>query len=580
VVGSTILAKEVRVHVQGRRFAATIAVLGLLVLGGAAHAETLTYTLKPLPGTGRLLVEVRWQTAGRAASRLCISEQWGMVSDVAGLLRDVDFSGGEARRAGNCWDIRHAQGATLTCCYTVEPGRTELDWAHQHHPVATAGYFHGIGNTFLVGPATRGSQPEEYEFVVRWKLPEGWRAICSWGAGPTVGARLHADAFRHGVYLAGENIVLEERRFALAGQEQPRALTVATCGEFGFTADELAAFASDLIRTQAGLVGTTDFPAFVITALALGQASDEGRLRIAGTGLHHSLALFVPPQAALGEELEHIFAHELFHHWNGGLLRAAEPFQAVYWFTEGLTDYYALRSLYEAGRWDAATLAKWLNRHLREYATNPARNASNEEIQAEYWKKRDTVGEVPYQRGLLLGLRWTALARENNAGGNGVDRLFAALLARAEGDADFRLTNVLIREVGVATLGAWFAGEFDEFVERAATIDVPKDALAPVLRARRKAVYEYELGFAREQSLADERIRSLVADSAAARAGLREGDKLAGWKIVPDPDQKTVLQVRRGAELKTISYFPRGAKLDVLQFQAVSSEARKEELPS
>jgi predicted metalloprotease with PDZ domain len=202
---------------------------------------------------------------------------------------------------------------------------------------------------------------------------------------------------------------------------------------------------------------------------------------------------------------------------------------------------------------------------LREYAANPARDATNEEIRTGYWKARRTIGEVPYQRGLLLGLRWHKLAREHGIR-EGLDRLLWRLVERAR-QGKFELSNDVLREEGRQVLGDWFGPEFDRYVVRAETIDVPADAVAPELVGRVETVHAYELGFDRERSLREKRVCQLIAGSAAAKAGLREGDELAAWEIPGETDTKVQLQIRRSGQSRTISYYPRGAPSKVLQFK-------------
>ncbi len=149
----------------------------------------------------------------------------------------------------------------------------------------------------------------------------------------------------------------------------------------------------------------------------------------------------------------------------------------------------------------------------------------------------------------------------------GIDRLFHTLVARAR-DGQPTISNALLRREGCRVLGDWFGPEFDRYVTRAETIEVPSDALAPELRGRVRTVYEFELGFERERSLRAERVHGLKKDSAAAKAGLREGDDLIGWRIPTDADDQVQLQVKRGDTLKTITYRPRGARRDLLQFAA------------
>ena len=174
------------------------------------------------------------------------------------------------------------------------------------------------------------------------------------------------------------------------------------------------------------------------------------------------------------------------------------------------------------------------------------------------------VGEVPYQRGLLLGLRWHKLARDHGVR-EGVDALLRKLVERAR-RGDFRISNDALREEGRAILGEWFTPEFDKYVRRAETVEVPRDALAPEFVGRVESISDFVLGFDRERSLREQRVRGLVTGSAAAKAGLRDGDELLGWEIHGETDREIQLQVLRAGQVKTVSYLPRGARHEVLQF--------------
>lgn len=553
---------RIRLGNQAQTAAALLLTAGVWAARPAA-GETLTYVLAPRPQDGQLDVELVWQTEGRASSRLCVSPRWGTVSDVPSLLKDLSFEGASAvQRERACWQLSHRPSAELRCRYRVDPGRREFDWNSTHHPITTERFFHGMGNAFLLTPAGGGDTPEQFEVLLRWKLPRGWTAVCSWGSGRTVGARLKAEDVRQSVYLAG--------RLVTCQGPGPVELTVGMVNAFDFRAERFAEMAASIIAGQCEFMQEDRFPPFVVTAIPVGPPLKAGDLRMAGMGLYRSFALCISPGADLTDGVEHLFAHELFHYWNGRLLAAEDPEELVYWFIEGFTDYYALRILHESGRWSPEVYAGWINRHLREYYANPARNARNEDIRARFWAERETVGEVAYQRGLLLGLRWHRLARDRGVK-EGIDRLLRGLVDQARA-ADFLLSNSALRATGAKLLGDWFTAEFDRYVEDAETVEVPADALAPELVGRVQAVYEYQLGFDREQSLSAKRVRGLVPGSPAAEAGLRDGDELAGWTIHGDPDKKVHLQVQRGGTLKTISYYPRGQRRDLLQFEPAKAK--------
>jgi predicted metalloprotease with PDZ domain len=362
---------------------------------------------------------------------------------------------------------------------------------------------------------------------------------------------------RNSVYVAGD---LLTKRFEKDGL----LLDVVMGRGFSFSIEEFGERALQIIKAQRDFMAEPAFPPFVITVMAVGDPLPPEDTRIAGAGLYHSFALFVPPKSRLDTGVEQLFSHELFHFWNGRILQAADPERALFWWIEGFTDYYGMRLLYDAGIWDAATYAGWLNRHLRDYAANPAINATNDEIQARFWSDRDSYGEVAYQRGQALGLRWHRLARQRGIN-EGVDKLLKALMTQQRQGAP-PLSNSDIRRIGVQTLGGWFGEEFDHYVVGARTVDIPPEALAPRIAGELASIFEYELGFDREGSLRDKRIVGLKPGSAAAVAGLREGDRLTAWQIHPDSDRESSVTVSRDNKHETIRFYPRGRRLAVVQF--------------
>ncbi len=525
----------------------------------AAIGETLTYTIEPDFSRHVVHVELRWETSGsRTRSALGVSRSWGRVRSVVALLQELRFGGGVPQQDGQTWYVSHSPGALLTARYTVDAGHRRFDdWDLTHHPIVTDTFFHAMGNAFLMVPRKLANSPEAFETILRWKLPAGREAICSWGGGRHVGARINADDLRHSVYLAGDFTT----RAVARGE---RTVTVALVDAFRFEPEQFLARTKRIIDAECTFMLDDAFPDFLVTAIPVGPPVSNGASRLAGTGLYNSFALFMAPRSELNDAFEHLFAHELFHYWNGRILPAKQPERLAFWFVEGFTDYFALRALHDGGVWDDATYLKWINKHIREYARNPAMHATNEQIERGFWSQRDTVGEVAYQRGLLLGLRWHALAKENGQR-TGLDAWMIGLVDR--GRDGFEIGNAEIRGIGIRELGRWFGPEFDRYVVRAEQVTLPPDALGPGFVGRQDDTYAFALGFDREATLRDKQIRGLVAGSAAARAGLRNGDRLVGLQVQPDPGVKARATVLRDGRRKQISFYPRGEKLSVMQFR-------------
>ena len=540
-----------------------VGIIALLLVAAwlptAAAVESLRYELTPNFDAGTLHVELTWETGNRKQSALRISERIGPIEDVPRILRNLGTVPPSLRDKA-MWLIQHRPNETIHCSYDVASGkRTFDDWGNMHYPITTRDFFHGLGNAFLLVPNSGPGVPAEFEVILQWKLSAGYKAVCSWGAGRTIGARIKVSDLRHSVYLAG-------RLETVTKTDHGRRVSVAVVDRFGFSVDEFAEMTAAIIKQQCDFMAESAFPDFVVTAIPVGPPLKEGESRLAGSGLYNSFALFVAPESKIDDAVEHLFAHELFHYWNGRLLPAKQPERLVYWFVEGFTDYYSLRILYESGYWDASTYAKWINKHIREYYLNPAINASNQEIERDYWTKRSTVGEVAYQRGLLLGLRWHEMAKKKGIAG-GIDRLFKTLVNRGR-TGKFEVSNETIRQTGREQLGPWFASEFDKYVADALEIELPAEALSPGLTGKMTEIHAYEVGFDQARSLKNRRVRGLIPNSAATRAGLREGDELLAWKLPGDPEIEARLKISRGGNESEIRYYPRGRGRVVMQYVA------------
>lgn len=546
-----------------------VAALINTVLGGTSitlAGDSLSYRLKPDPATGCIDIELSWLTEGRTTSVIGFVQRFGTVSDVPALAKDVKFTGvtNILGRSGPNWTLEHRNGATIRVTYRIESGKTEFDWDCTHHPIATESFFHGIGSNFLMTP-TDSRTP--FEVSLRWDIPKDWKAACSWGVGKHLGASMTLAALRQSAYLAGDLDI----RPSAKGAAHDVSFAAAKAG--GLDVDGLAKMATEIVAAECAFVREENFPEYVVTAIPVGKTKAGEGATLAGTGLENGLALWLAPGAGPSDAVQHLFAHELFHFWNGRILKPADDDRLMLWFVEGLTDYYALRILRESGIWDTRTYSTWINKHLRAYFFNPARNATNEQIRSRFWEHRETFGEAPYQRGLALGLRWHAMARSKGIA-DGVDRLLRTMLDTARGptaagDSVKRLeiSNRKLREDAVRVLGTWFASEFDQYVIGAATIDIPTDALLPELPAEIVEVHEYELGFDRAKSVNEKRICGLIAGSAAYSAGLRDGDELIRGNLSGDSDREISLEIRRDGETRTIRYLPRGAKAEIVQFR-------------
>jgi membrane-associated protease RseP (regulator of RpoE activity) len=107
-------------------------------------------------------------------------------------------------------------------------------------------------------------------------------------------------------------------------------------------------------------------------------------------------------------------------------------------------------------------------------------------------------------------------------------------------------------------LGPAGGARFDAVIGRGADPDPPADAFGPCFTRVPSAVPVFELGFDERRSrAAPPAIRGLVARSAAARAGLVEGDRLVSLDSARlDPTTPAEVTIERAGQPVTLRYLP------------------------
>jgi len=87
-----------------------------------------------------------------------------------------------------------------------------------------------------------------------------------------------------------------------------------------------------------------------------------------GEGFLNSTTLTMADPITFADRIlwTNLLAHEIFHHWNGGLLVPRDDEQTA-WFTEGVTEYMANRTIVRTGLISQALFLKKLEAHVGMY---------------------------------------------------------------------------------------------------------------------------------------------------------------------------------------------------------------------
>jgi predicted metalloprotease with PDZ domain len=260
----------------------------------------------------------------------------------------------------------------------------------------------------------------------------------------------------------------------------------------------------------------------------------------------------------LAHEMVHTFAYALDA--PDGLLSS--------WYAEGLAVNYERVLPWRAHQISTADFLADLNKTAARYYTDPLNDTPNSQIPARFWA--DTrVRVLPYDRGSLYFAQVNAELRRRTHGRRSLDDLLLKMIAKhRQGQVvDEAAWVALVRQElggrGVAEFRAMMSGKL---------VLPPADAFGPCFERTTAPLRRYELGFDSAVLMEPARtVRGLIAGSAAARAGLRNGDRIV--KPVPQDeiqaDQKATLTllIARDGRIFPITYLPRGATVPAYQWR-------------
>jgi hypothetical protein len=258
-------------------------------------------------------------------------------------------------------------------------------------------------------------------------------------------------------------------------------------------------------------------------------------------------------------------AHEMVHTFVGALDTRDEL--AASWFSEGLAVYYERLLPLRAGLITRAAYLKDLNVTAARYYTDVLNTTPNDRIAERFWP--DTrVRVLPYDRGALYFAQVNAAISGASKGKRSLDDLVLALLQhRATGQplTESDWVASVTRELG--TRGKQ---QFEDMMS-GRPIVLRADAFGPCFRRVTLPLRRYQLGFTPDVLVEPTRIvRGLIPGSAAARAGIRNGDEIL--KPVPqdgiqaDQQARLKLKIRRAGQVMDVSYLPRGETVDAYQW--------------
>lgn len=252
-----------------------------------------------------------------------------------------------------------------------------------------------------------------------------------------------------------------------------------------------------------------------------------------------------------GDQL--LLAHEMAHNWPR--LDDNEDNVETAWYTEGTAEFYSSALALRAGVIDLDKFITLVNGRAAEYAGNPFKSLSNSEVGKLFWKDA-RAQRLPYGRGFMYLARVDAQLRAATRGARSLDDLVLEMYARrvAGKKAGLAQWRGLVRR----NLGANGIADFEAMVA-GKDIVPPANTFGPCLKPVFYQLRPFDVGF---YGMSSGVVQELRPDSAAAAAGIQNGDKILSSPALLKAAQQRedavlVLDLLRGEQAMKISYVPR-----------------------
>jgi len=400
------------------------------VAGPAGPVEVIAYQATPVVEGGALegvdvTLSFRGDADGRTDVRL--PEAWAGARRLERTISEVRVEGARLRRNGARLRLRHRGDEPIRLTYRVRqdyagPPRAGFD--RPYRPSTLADGFTLIGWTVFARVEGREDQLTRFDWgpaPVRWALASDLDHLA--------GAPLRYDELADSVLMGGRDMRVITRE-AAGGQ-----LRIAVHGGWRFPVETLADRYARIVQASSAFWEDEGRPYFLALTPLAGTPGAEAQ---AGLGLGDAVAVWLSADMTL-DGADHVLVHEQQHAWLpdrvGGL--AEGPAEVLdFWFSEGFTDFYALRTALRAGLTTPEAYLAALDRALELQAHTPAR-MGNAEVARAFFSDPRAAG-VPYHRGLLLAValdgRMTALSQ----GARDLDDVVQAM-RRGQGRAPLRL---------------------------------------------------------------------------------------------------------------------------------------------
>lgn len=249
-----------------------------------------------------------------------------------------------------------------------------------------------------------------------------------------------------------------------------------------------------------------------------------------------------------------------FQRWIGAQIVVADRAHEAegIWFSRGVSRFVAMRTLARAGFMKATELRDEVESEQQAALASPLANRSNSDLAALVTPESRSVLAA---RGFLYAAHVDAFVREKSKGAHGIEHVVRKLLGM-KADGRF-LTKAQWLEAVASEAGAKDDDSFDAIIRDGKMPNLPAKTFGACLAPQMGSYSHWDTGYDSVASFASGKVEGVEASSAAATAGLKDGDYLDG----------ATLKSERGATTNTVTVVRNGKPI-VITYPVKETKAR------
>jgi predicted metalloprotease with PDZ domain len=267
------------------------------------------------------------------------------------------------------------------------------------------------------------------------------------------------------------------------------------------------------------------------------HANNSAQTSMSGTHTTRAFSVLLNETVPfLKEDLPVFLAHEHWHTWMGGEYYSAYSYKHMAWLFEGVTDYYAHKTAYQAGILDAKSWVSKYNRILSKHYLSSVKNKTNQDI-INYFDNDPRYSALPYTRGKIIAIELDKRIKLLSENRYSLDEVIKNLFSDNKNHAitmkDFedtlkifypdakKFVNLYIKNGNNLPLSS-------SFLKDAATLQFVK-------------MKPENYGFDIKSTFINKVVAGLAKETDAYKKGMRSGQKVISYKVNYDDVNKPIL---------------------------------------